>query len=165
MARVCKLTDQQKEYVVRRLAAYDSPTAIARDLKREFGVTIGHQSVGRYNPELGSRLDQRWKDLFAHVRAAHLAATAGIGVTGKAADIRARERLAHAAWDAGRFKDASDILDAIAKDIGDPFNDERNSHEHSDNAAAPAPARIRLHRGPQPDPAPKAVGRVRQPRD
>jgi hypothetical protein len=123
MPRKCKLTDAQKAYVVRRLAAYESPTAIARDLERDFGVTIGHQAVGRYNPALGSRLAQRWKDLFAQARAAHRAATAKAGVTGKAAAIRARERMALAAWGAGRFKHASDILDAIAKEVGNPFND------------------------------------------
>jgi hypothetical protein len=122
MARANKLNETQKAYVVRRLAAYDRPLVIARDLAREFGVTITPQTVGQYHPDSGRRLAQRWKDLFAQARAAHLAGTADIGVTRKAVRIRSRERLAHEAWDAGRFKHASDILDAIAKDVGDAFN-------------------------------------------
>jgi hypothetical protein len=164
MARANKLNERQKAYVVRRLAAYDRTHVIARDLAREFGVTITPQTVGQYRPASGRRLAQRWKELFAQARAAHLAGTADIGVTHKAVRIRRRERSARDAWDAGRFKDASDILDAIAREIGDAFN-ERNSHEHSADDGAPAPARIKLHGRPQPDPASKAVGRLRQPRD
>jgi hypothetical protein len=162
MARANKLNAQQKAYVVRRLAAYDRAHVIARDLAREFGVTITPQTVGQYNPDSGRRLAQRWKDLFAQARAAHLASTADIGVTRKAVRILRRERMARDAWSAGRFKDASDILDAIAKDVGDVFN-ERTQHEQHPRRSAPAT--IKLHGRPQPDPAPQAVGRLRQPRD
>ena len=77
-----KLTDEQKTYVVKRLAAYDKPRAIARDLAREFGVTVTHHAIAAYDPGRGAgrHLAQRWRELFARERAAYLASTAAIGV-------------------------------------------------------------------------------------
>ena len=40
-----KLTEAQKDYVIRRLAAYDTPTEIQRDLREKFGVEITRQAV------------------------------------------------------------------------------------------------------------------------
>ena len=73
MAEANKLNERQKAYVVRRLAAYDRPSVIARELARDFGVTITPQMVGQYNPERAGALAPRWRDLFAQARAAHLA--------------------------------------------------------------------------------------------
>jgi hypothetical protein len=154
-----KLTEQQRIYVVRRLAAYDKPRAIARDLAHEFGVTVSHQLVEAYHPgrAAGRRLAPRWKKLCAQARAAYLESTAEIGAMHKTVRIRWREGIAHDAWDAGQFKAASDVLDAIAKDIGDAF-DNRKKQEHFGGRAAPAPATINLYGRPQPRPAPNESG-------
>ena len=150
-----KLTEQQRIYVVRRLAAYDKPRAIARDLAREFGVTVSHQLVESYHPGrvAGRRLAPRWKTLFAQARAAFLDSTAESGAMLMAVRVHWREGIAHDAWDAGLFKAASDVLDAIAKDIGGAF-DRRQKHEHSGRRAPPAPATINLYGRPQRKPAP-----------
>jgi hypothetical protein len=155
-----KLTEQQRIYVVRRLAAYDKPRAIARDLAREFGVSVSHQLVESYHPGrvAGRRLAPRWKKLFAQARAAYMKSAAETGAMHKAVRVSWREGIAHDAWDAGQFKAASDVLDAIAKDIGDAF-DNRKKPEHFGARAAPAPATINLYGRPQPKPAPKEPGR------
>ena len=61
-----KLTDEHKAYVVRRLAEYDKPTAIAQGLKEVFGITISHQAIEHYDPErpAGHDLAQLWRDIF-----------------------------------------------------------------------------------------------------
>jgi hypothetical protein len=81
MARA-KLTEQHKIYVVTRLAAYDTPAAVTRDLAKNFGVTVSHQTVRDYEPGRvpSRRLAPRWRELFARERAAYLARTAAIGV-------------------------------------------------------------------------------------
>jgi hypothetical protein len=155
-----KLTEQQRIYVVRRLAAYDKPRAIARDLAREYGVTVSHQLVEGYHPGrvAGRRLAPRWKKLFAQERKAFLESLAETGAMYQAVRVGWREGIAHDAWDAGQFKAASDVLDAIAKDIGEAF-DHRKKREHFGRHATPAPATINLYGRPQPKPAPKEAGK------
>jgi hypothetical protein len=155
-----KLTEQQRIYVVRRLAAYDKPRAIARDLAREFGVTVSHQLVESYHPgrAAGRRLAPRWKKLFAQARKAFRESAAETGAMYTAIRVRWREGIAHDAWDAGQFKAASDVLDAIAKDIGEAF-DNRKKPEQFGRRAAPAPARINLYGRPERKPAPGDAGK------
>src|SRR6185436_4966142 len=65
-----RLTDQQKIYVVRRLAAYDKARAIVEDLARDFGVTVTIKAIESYNPCLstGRHLGKRWREMFAQAR-------------------------------------------------------------------------------------------------
>jgi hypothetical protein len=151
-----KLTEQQRIYLVRRLAAFDKPRAIARDFAREFGVTVSPQLVESYHPgrAAGRRLAPRWKQLFAQARAAFLDSTTETGAMHEAVRVHWREGIAHDAWDAGLFKAASDVLDAIAKDIGGAF-DNRKKPERFGTRAQPAPATINLYGRPQPKPAPE----------
>jgi hypothetical protein len=160
-----RLTDHQRIYVVRRLAAYDKSGEIAEALAREFGVTISLKAIEGYNPCLcaGRNLAQRWKDLFAQAREAYLASTAEIGVTHNAVRIRLRERYAQRAEEAGQFKAASDILDAIAREVGDM--DRRRKHGSFTQRGAQAGATIIINGRAAVEPAPQADGGVRKPRD
>ncbi len=63
-----KLTREQKIYVVRRLAAYDGPAEIARDMRRQFGIEITRQAVAQYDPTKGSECAEEWADLFRALR-------------------------------------------------------------------------------------------------
>jgi hypothetical protein len=124
--RDARLTDAQKTYIVKRLAAYDTLTSIVRGLKTEFGVTITQQAVGNYNPETARRgLAQRWKDLFGECRRAYIASTADIGMTNKPARLRRREAMMHRAWVAGRHGLANEILDSVAHEIDASFRRRR----------------------------------------
>jgi hypothetical protein len=145
-----KLTDQQRIYVVRRLAAFDKPRAIARDMKQKFGITVSHQLVESYHPgrAAGRRLAPRWKALFAQARAEFLESAAETGTMHMAVRVAWREGIANDAWDAGQFKHASDVLDAIAKDIGGAF-DKRKKDENFGKRAPPAPATINLYGRPE----------------
>jgi hypothetical protein len=115
-----KLTEEQKIYVVKRLAAYDPLPAIVRGLKEQFGITISRPALVHYNPERAENhcLAPRWKDLFWQTRKAHIAGTAHLGDTDKAARIRRRQAMMHRAWAAGRYAEANRILDSIAKELG-----------------------------------------------
>jgi hypothetical protein len=160
-----RLTDKQKIYVVRRLAAYDKAVVIVGDLARDFGVTVTLKAIEHYNPCLaaGRHLARRWRALFAQAREDYLKTTAEIGYTQKAVRIQLRARYADRAEEAGQFKAASDILDAIARDVGDIL-DRRQSHDRLKDRA-PAPATINLYGRPQPHPAAKPVGHIKKPRE
>ena len=115
-----KLTDEQRTYVVMRLATYDKPFEVLQGLKEKFGVTIVFQTVEHYHPERAAsrHLAQRWKDLFWATRKAYLTNNADIGAMHKLVRIRWRENMMHEAWNACQFRIANDILDSIAKETG-----------------------------------------------
>jgi hypothetical protein len=46
--------------VVERLAGFDSPAAILKSLREEFGVTITRQSIEQYNAARRPRCTRQW---------------------------------------------------------------------------------------------------------
>jgi hypothetical protein len=71
-SRPSKLTDEQKAYVVRRLAAYDRPSKIRRDLREQFGVEISLQGVSQYDPTRVPDTPKEWAEKFFTARKAHI---------------------------------------------------------------------------------------------
>jgi hypothetical protein len=120
-----KLSDEQKIYVVTRLAEYKTPNAIARELKENFGIEVTPQCINNYHPERTTGLGQRWKDLFWEARKAYLVTTANIGAMQPAVRMRWREDMVHEAWDAGDYRMANQLLDSIAKEAGAAFETRR----------------------------------------
>src|SRR5438045_2341475 len=112
------LTDEHRIYIVRRLAAYDLVTAIARGLKQEFGITVRTQLIQNDNPEraAGRELARRWKDLFWKTRKAFKAGIADVGANYPLVRIYWRGEMAQETWDAGQHGVANDLLDSIAKE-------------------------------------------------
>jgi hypothetical protein len=124
-----KLTDEQRIYVVKRLAVFHSLISIVRGLQQEFGITISQQAVHHYNAERseGKQLAPRWKDLFWAARRDYIASVANVGNTGKAERLRRCEAMMHKHREAGRHALANAILDAIARDIGGSFGKKRRA--------------------------------------
>ena len=46
-----KLTAEQRVYVVKRLAAYESLLSIRRALQQDFGITLSPAAIAHYDPE------------------------------------------------------------------------------------------------------------------
>lgn len=127
-----KLTDDAKTYVVLRLAAYDSPSSVLKGLKEEFGVVIARQSIEYYDPTsvAGRDLADQWKTLFLETRAKIVEGKADVGAANKMVRVRWRADMARRAMDTGNFVLANEILDAIAKEMGESFTN-KQKHEHS----------------------------------
>jgi len=66
-----KLTDEQREYIVRRLAAYERPSRIRREVRERFGIEISHAGIDYYDPTRSAACGKQWADLFYTVRRAH----------------------------------------------------------------------------------------------
>ena len=73
-----KLSDAQREWIVRRLAAYDAPGAIRRDVKQRFGIAISEQAILRHDPSRDPKRAQRWTVPFCAARADLAAGRAGL---------------------------------------------------------------------------------------
>jgi hypothetical protein len=73
--RIIKLTDEQRQYVVRRLAADDLPSDVAKDMQRRFGIAITRQAIEYYDPtRRGKQTGQKWARRFAAARGSFQAA-------------------------------------------------------------------------------------------
>jgi hypothetical protein len=160
-----RLTDEQRIYVVRRLAAFEKPGEIAKSLASEFGVTVSIKAIEGYNPGLsaGRNLAPRWRELFAQAREDYQASIAEIGVAHRAVRIQLRARYAERAEEAGQFKAASDILDAIAKDVGDM--DRRQKPVRFKERGASAAATIIINGRTVVEPVPEAAPPARKKRE
>jgi hypothetical protein len=83
-----KLTREQKEYIVGRLAEYTSPTEIALEVRRKFGIKLRRQSIVQYDPTRVTTCGKEWAELFAARRKAYAAEKAD-----SAGKLRRTERL------------------------------------------------------------------------
>jgi hypothetical protein len=89
------LTDEIKEFIVRGLACYDTPSYVAEAVKAKFGIEVSRQQVHVYDPSSSQPPAQRWCDLHAAIRAAFLHDAAAIGVANKVVRLRRLDRLAN----------------------------------------------------------------------
>jgi hypothetical protein len=87
------LTDEIKEFIVKGLACYDTPTYLVDAVRVNFGIEVTRQQIYEYDPRRGT--SQRWRDLFAATRASFLREAGEIGITHKLMRLRMLDRLAH----------------------------------------------------------------------
>ena len=128
-----KLSTELKEYVVQRLAAYDSSGAIMRSLKEDFGITVRRQSIEKYDPTRAKHCPERWRSLFFAHRQAILDGKVERGSASAAVRLRWRESMVQQALEAKDYVVADRILNSIAKEVGDlrqlPNNRDRLSND------------------------------------
>jgi len=72
MSRDQKLTAAQRDEIVVRLAAFETPYEIRSWLKREHGITISHQFICYLDPTRTPRCPEKWRRRFFAVRDAVL---------------------------------------------------------------------------------------------
>ena len=66
-----KLNDAQREYIVRRLAAYERPSRLRREVRERFGIEITHAGIDYYDPTRSAMCGRQWADLFHATRRAN----------------------------------------------------------------------------------------------
>jgi hypothetical protein len=122
-----KLTRAQKADVVRRLAAYDSPGAIAKSLKQDYGIEITRQAIAFYDPTRYSarRRPKRWADLFRETRAEIIAGKADAGAAHRLVRVRRLDQMACDQMDKGNAAEARALLKQAADEMS-RMAEERN---------------------------------------
>lgn len=121
-----KLNDEQRAFIVTKLAVYESPGDVLQQLAERFGVDVSHQAVSSYSPENSRKLAKRWIDLFHTTRRAFLAEVAAEPIAHQAYRIRELGRVYKAAMDAGDFAPANKALETAAKEMGGLLTNTRN---------------------------------------
>jgi hypothetical protein len=89
------LTDDIKEFIVKGLARFDTPSYVAEAVRVTFGIEVSRQQVHEYDPACSRPPAERWRALHAATREKFLRDLAEIGVSHKAVRLRMLDRLAH----------------------------------------------------------------------
>jgi hypothetical protein len=118
------LTDEIKEFIVKGLACYDTPSQVAEAVNVNFGVAVSRQQVYRYDPRNVEPPAQRWRELHAATRQALLRDLAEIGVAHRAVRLRRLDRLAHRC-EPNNVALALDCLEMAAKECGGIYENRR----------------------------------------
>ena len=72
-----KLNDAQREYIVRRLAAYERPCRIRREVRERFGIEVSQTAIQHYDPTRSAACGREWADLFYAARRAYVGEQSG----------------------------------------------------------------------------------------
>jgi hypothetical protein len=118
------LTYEIKEFIVKGLACYDTPSQVAEAVNLMFGVTVSRQRVYRYDPGNPRPPAQRWRDLHAATRQALLREHAEIGVAHRAVRLRRLDRLA-SRCERNNVTTALKCLEMAAKECGGMYEKRR----------------------------------------
>ncbi len=138
------LTDEQKAFVVQRLACFEGPSAVAKAVKETFGVEITRSHVFAYNPtKPGYALADRWRELFDATRKAFLEDMADVGIVHKSVRLRRLDEMCHAALNARNYGLAMQLLEQAAKEVGGAFTNRREL-AGKDGASLPIPSPPRV---------------------
>jgi|AraplaMF_Col_mMF_1032025.scaffolds.fasta_scaffold00035_70 hypothetical protein len=89
------LSDEIKEFIVKGLACFDSPSQVAEAVRVTFGIEINRQQVFSYDPGGSRPPAERWSALHAATRAKFLRDRAEVGVSHKVVRLRMLDRMAH----------------------------------------------------------------------
>ena len=121
-----KLSAGLQAEVVTRLAAYESPYAIARSLKREHGIDIRRQSVERYDPSryAGRGLAEKWATLFRQTRE-RLYGEGVINYVNRTKRFVALDRVARDKIRLRQVREARLLLLRMAKELSEGVDERR----------------------------------------
>jgi hypothetical protein len=118
------LSDEVKQFIVKGLACYDTPSQVAEAATLMFGVSISRQRVYRYAPDNPRPPAQRWRDLHAATRQALLRELGEIGVAHRAVRLRRLDRL-ESRCERNNVTTALKCLEMAAKECGGIYENRR----------------------------------------
>jgi hypothetical protein len=119
------LTDEIREFIVRGLARYESPSQVAAAVKATFGIEISRQLVHTYNPAGSRPVAERWSELHAVTRAKFLADVSEIGIAQKVFRLRMLDHFARLAMEGNYTIRAAAFLEQAAKECGGIYENRR----------------------------------------
>lgn len=141
-----KLTDAQRAQIVQRLAAYESPRAIAKAMKEELGIEIAPQTIAFYDPTRYSTSPspKRWAELFKTLRAEIVMGTADIGAMHPMARVRWLDQMAHQQMEKGNTSEVRALLKQVADEMNRMIEQLKDRHEADFRKLSDAELKIRV---------------------
>jgi hypothetical protein len=118
MEKMSVLTDQVKEFIVRGLARYQTPSEMVEAVRETYGIEVSRQQVYRYDPDNTEPPAQRWREIHAAARQAFLTEVAGIGVAHKVVRLKLLDRMTKRALENNYTVKAAHFLEQAARECG-----------------------------------------------
>ncbi len=118
------LSDEIKEFIVKRLACFETPSRVAEAVKVVFGISITRQRVYLYDPRCSQPPAQRWRDLHARTREKFLHDIGEIAVSHKAVRLQMLDRMARSC-ERNNVALALSSLELAAKECGGFYENRR----------------------------------------
>lgn len=140
-----KLTEEQKLFVVQRLALFETPKEVIKALKDEYNYDISYQALQAYDPTKvnGATLAKRLKAFFFDTRKKFLDDLTAIPIANKAYRLKVLDRLAK---DNKSPQLIAQVLEQAAKEVGEAYTN-KQKHELSGSVHVP-PSVIQIVAGP-----------------
>lgn len=137
------LTEEQKLFVVNRLACFDTPQQVATMLKDEWGIDVPRSQIFAYdhtkdNGRKTSKAGKKWEAIFNERRAAFNKQVEDIPIANKAYRLAQLSSMAQAAISRKNYPLAASLMEQAAKELGGMYNNTRK-HELTGADGAPLP--------------------------
>lgn len=122
-----KLSDEVKVFIVQAVACFDSPSTVADDVNREFGVKVSRQQVEKYDPtkRAGANLSRKLRTIFEGTRKGFIDGTEKIGWAHKATRLRLIQRVGERAEKMGNLTLVLQAAKQAAEEVGDAYTNRR----------------------------------------
>lgn len=135
---MAKLNDDQKSYLVTRFACFASPSEVIEELKTRWNLAATVEQVVYYNASIlsGTKLAQKWKDLFQKMRSAYIADSQNVAIAHQSYRLRRMQQLLDSPSVAKNYVAVLNILEQAAKETGGFYS---NKREISGPGGAPIP--------------------------
>ncbi|BCD88047.1 hypothetical protein PSm6_44540 [Pseudomonas solani] len=117
------LNGEVKAFIVQALACFDTPTQVAEQVKKDYGIEVSRQQVESHDPTkyAGRGLAKKWAELFHHCRQQFREQTADIAIANRAYRLRALGRFVEKAEGMRNISLAMQALEQAAKECGDRY--------------------------------------------
>lgn len=121
-----KLSEEQRRFIVTRLACFDMPSEIAVAIKEEFGIDVPRQRIHEYDPAHGEPA-KKWRILFEYTRAEFLKDASKVPIAQKSYRLRELHKLYIRTVTAPRpnVPLGKELLEQAAKESGGMFTNRR----------------------------------------
>jgi len=138
-----KLTGAEKTEVVRRLAGFEQPNAIAKRMKEDFGIEITPQAIAYYDPTRYSTspCPKRWSDLFWTMRAEFIASVDDVGAAHPTVRVRRLDQMACAQMEKGNTAEARALLKQAADEMSRMSGQKDDGNDATDSKQSEAELR------------------------
>lgn len=119
------LNEDIKAEIVLRLACFDSPSEIARDIQSEFDMKVDRFQVRTYDPTKPAfAAGEKWRTIFEQTRARYLREVQAIPIASKAYRLNQLQRNYDRLRRTGNLSLANQTLRQAAEEMGNRYTNE-----------------------------------------
>jgi hypothetical protein len=128
---MARLNDQQKQYIVQRLACFRGQAEVVDELADVFGIKVDRRQVHYYDPSApASKTPKKWRAIFDATRVEWLNATANVGIAHERYRLERLQDLYDRASRMGNVPLCLQVLEQASKEVGGYFTN-RHKVEHA----------------------------------